>query len=118
MSRVMLALKVNMLDNLHLSTMIFDEIDSGVSGEVADGVALKMKEISKRTQVLAITHLPIVAAYATKQMLISKEVINERTVTNVSELSYDERVNVLAKMLSPNDTTEKSKELAISLLNN
>lgn len=118
MSRVMLALKVNMLDNLHLSTMIFDEIDSGVSGEVADGVALKMKEISKRTQVLAITHLPIVASYATKQMLISKEVINDRTVTNVVELTYEERVNVLAKMLSPNDTSEKSKELARALLNN
>ncbi len=118
MSRVMLALKVNMLDNLHLSTMIFDEIDSGVSGEVADGVALKMKEISKRTQVLAITHLPIVASYATKQMLISKEVVNDRTVTNVVELTYEERVNVLAKMLSPNDTSEKSKELARALLNN
>lgn len=117
MSRVMLALKVNMLNNLHLSTMIFDEIDSGVSGEAADGVASKMKEISKFTQVLSITHLPIVASYADSQMLISKEVVNERTVTNINLLNYEERVNVIAKMLSPNDTTNKSKELAISLLN-
>lgn len=116
MSRVMLALKVNMLNNLHLSTMIFDEIDSGVSGEVASGVASKMKEISKFTQVLAITHLPIVASRADQQMLLSKEVVNDRTVTNIKKLSYDERVDVIAKMLSPNDTTMKSKELAISLL--
>lgn len=117
MSRVMLALKVNMLNNLHLSTMIFDEIDSGVSGEAAAGVASKMKEISKFTQVLSITHLPIVASYADNQMLISKDVVNDRTVTNINLLSYDERVDVIAKMLSPNDTTNKSKELAMSLLN-
>ena len=117
MSRVMLALKVNMLNNLHLSTMIFDEIDSGVSGDAAAGVASKMKEISKFTQVLSITHLPIVASYADNQMLISKEVVNERTVTNINLLNYEERVDVIAKMLSPNDTTNKSKELAMSLLN-
>lgn len=116
MSRVMLALKVNMLDNLNLSTMIFDEIDSGVSGEVAAGVASKMKEISKRTQVLAITHLPIVASFASNQMLITKNVINDRTITDIKLLDYDERVDVIAKMLSPNDTTNKSRELAISLL--
>ena len=116
MSRVMLALKVNMLDNLHLSTMIFDEIDSGVSGEAAAGVASKMKEISKKTQVLAITHLPIVASFADNQMLISKEVIDDRTTTNIKELSEEERINVLAKMISPNDTTNKSYELAKSWL--
>lgn len=117
MSRVMLALKVNMLHNLNLSTIIFDEIDSGVSGEAAAGVAAKMKEISNFTQVLAITHLPIVASYATNQMLISKNIVDNRTVTNVRLLDYDERVNVLAKMLSPNDTSSKSVELAKSLLN-
>ena len=116
MSRVMLALKVNMLDNLHLSTMIFDEIDSGVSGEAAAGVASKMKEISKKTQVLAITHLPIVASFADNQMLISKEVIDDRTTTNIKELSEEERINVLAKMISPKDTTNKSYELAKSWL--
>lgn len=116
LSRVMLALKVNMLDNLHLSTMIFDEIDSGVSGEAAAGVASKMKEISKKTQVLAITHLPIVASFADNQMLITKDVINDRTSTKIVELSFEERVNVLAKMISPNDVTNKSKELARSWL--
>lgn len=116
MSRVMLALKVNMLNNLHLSTMIFDEIDSGVSGDAASGVAEKMKAISKFTQVLAITHLPIVASRADQQMLLSKDVVNERTVTNIKKLTYEERVDVIARMLSPNDNTTKSKELAISLL--
>lgn len=117
MSRVMLALKVNMLNNLHLSTMIFDEIDSGVSGDAAAGVASKMKEISNFTQVLSITHLPIVASFADHQMLLSKEVINDRTVTNIKKLSFEERIDVIAKMLSPNDTSNKSKELAVSLLN-
>ena len=116
MSRVMLALKVNMLDNLHLSTMIFDEIDSGVSGEAAAGVASKMKEISNKTQVLAITHLPIVASFADNQMLITKEVINNRTSTNIINLSFEERIDVLAKMISPNDPSSKSKELARSWL--
>lgn len=117
LSRVMLALKVNMLDNLHLSTMIFDEIDSGISGEAASGVALKMKEISKFTQVLAITHLPIVASCADNQMFLSKEVVNNRTKTNITKLSFKQRVDVIARMLSPDDITNKSKELAFSLLN-
>lgn len=116
MSRVMLALKVNMLDNLNLSTIIFDEIDSGVSGEAAEGVALKMKEISKKTQVLSITHLPLVASFADHQMLISKEVVDNRTLTNVYKLTFDERVDVLSKMISPNDSSNKSKELAKSWL--
>lgn len=116
MSRVMLALKVNLLNNLHLSTMIFDEIDSGISGEAAEGVARKMKEISNNTQVLAITHLPIVASFASTQMLISKKVVDDRTITSIKTLDHDERILVLAKMISPNDQTNKSIELARSWL--
>lgn len=116
MSRVMLAIKTHLLSNLHLATMIFDEIDSGVSGEVAYEVGRKLKEISKSTQVLAITHLPVVAAQANQQFFISKKVENGLTKTSVTELSYEKRIDVLAKLISPNDNTGKSKELAISML--
>ncbi len=116
MSRVMLAIKTHLLSNLHLATMIFDEIDSGVSGEVAYEVGKKLKDISMSTQVLAITHLPIVAALANQQFFISKKVEDGLTKTSVKELSYEERIDVLAKLISPNDITGKSKELAISML--
>lgn len=116
MSRVMLAIKMHLLSNLHLATMIFDEIDSGVSGEVAYEVGHKLKEISKFTQVLAITHLPVVAAQADQQFFISKKVENGLTKTSVVELNYEKRIDVLAKLISPNDDTGKSKELAILML--
>lgn len=118
MSRVMLALKVHLLTNLHLSTMIFDEIDSGVSGQVADGVARKLSEISKQTQVLAITHLPIVASTADQHVLISKAFSDKATITSIRQLSFDERVAEIAKMISPNDQSNKSKELALIMLQN
>lgn len=117
MSRVMLAVKTHLLSNLQLATMIFDEIDSGVSGEVAYEVAKKLKEISKHTQVLAITHLPIVASLADNQLLISKKIENEVTSTIVTQLDYNGRIEVLSKLISPNDSTGKSKELAIQMLN-
>ena len=85
---------------------------------VALEVAKKLKEISKFTQVLAITHLPIVASKANHQLFITKKVENDITSTSVVELNYDERVDMLAKMISPNDFSGKSKELAISMLNN
>lgn len=117
MSRVMLAVKTHLLSNLQLATMIFDEIDSGVSGEVALEVAKKLKEISKHTQVLAITHLPIVASLADNQLLIAKKVENDITSTIVHQLDYEGRVEVLSKLISPNDSTGKSRELAIEMLN-
>lgn len=118
MSRVMLAIKTHMLSNMQLATMIFDEIDSGVSGDVALQVANKLKEISQFTQVLAITHLPIVASKATHHLFITKKVENDITSTAITELTYDERIVAIAKMISPNDFDGKSKELAISMLNN
>lgn len=116
MSRVMLAIKTHAQAKLQLATMIFDEIDTGISGNVAAQVGLKLQQISKSTQVFAITHLPIVASLADNHLLISKEVINERTITKVKELSLNERINELAVMISPKDKTEKSKELAKTML--
>lgn len=118
MSRVMLALKTHLLSNLELATMIFDEIDSGVSGEVAYEVAKKMKEIANYTQVLAITHLPIVASMADNHLYIAKKVENGVTSTIIRQLNSDERINVLAKLISPNDLTGNALELAKQMLNN
>lgn len=119
MSRVMLALKVHTLEKLGLSTIIFDEIDSGVSGSVAEKVGEKLKNISKYTQVLAITHLPIVASFADNQYYIYKEFSEKSTSTKVKELHEAERIDIIAEMISPNDKTSKSKDLAkLMLLNN
>lgn len=116
MSRVMLAFKVHLLNNLELSTIIFDEIDTGVSGVVAKSMADKLKIISKKTQVLSITHLPIVAAAADNHLYISKNVKNERTYTNIKELNYDERVEELAKMISSQQNDIISQRLAEDMI--
>ena len=116
MSRVMLALKSHLFINKKLSTVIFDEIDTGMSGIVAEGVANKLKEMSKTMQVFSITHLPIVASSANQHLFVKKNVIDDSTFTNVVELSYDERVEALAEMISPNDSTGKAKEVAMLML--
>lgn len=100
LSRLMLAFKTIYLNKNHLSFMIFDEIDSGVSGLTARKIALKMHEISKKTQVLAITHLPQVACIADTHLYISKEEENKRTKTSVKALTYEEKVTEIAIMIS------------------
>ncbi len=99
-SRVMLALKTILLKSQNLSSVIFDEIDSGVSGKVAHGIAKKVKLISEDTQVLLITHLPQVAAIADNHLFVSKHVVNDRTVSHSTYLDINGRVEEVAKMLS------------------
>ena len=118
MSRVMLAIKTHLMKKLGLSTIIFDEIDSGISGDVAYQVAKKLLEISKHTQVFSITHLPIVAAVADNHIFISKKIVNDRTVTDVKELDQENRVTAIAKMISPNDESGVNLELAVNMLKN
>ncbi len=109
MSRIMLALKVYLTKELKLSTIIFDEIDSGISRNVAYVVGQKMQQISKNCQVFAITHLPIVASFASQHLFIEKTVTDdEMTRVIVKELSEDERIKELATMLSPNSTDYSS----------
>jgi len=116
----MLALKEVISEKVNLQTIIFDEIDSGVSGEVAYSIANKIKSISKNVQVLCVTHLPQVAAISDHHLNIKKEIINldntQRTVTKIEELDYDKRVFEIAKMISNGAVTEASKNLAIELL--
>lgn len=116
MSRVMLALKAHLFINKDLSTVIFDEIDTGMSGSVAEVVAKKLKEMSEKMQVFSITHLPIVASNADYHLYVKKNFVDDTTITNVVELSFDERIDVLSEMISPNDTTGKAKEVARLML--
>jgi len=118
MSRIMLALKVHTLKTLKLSTVIFDEIDSGISGSAAGKVGEKLKEIANDIQVLTITHLPIVASFAKNQYNITKSFENNQTFTKIEELSFARRVEVLSNMMSFGPDSEKAKELATQLLAN
>lgn len=116
-SRIMLALKTIFGKLSHMETIIFDEIDTGVSGKVAMQVAHKMKEIASYCQVLVISHLPQVASIADHHYLVIKEVENEVTKSKVIELlDENERIHEIAKLLSGSDVTKASLEAARELV--
>lgn len=117
-SRIMLAFKSYFSSKNNAKLMVFDEIDSGVSGVTALKIAKKMKDISKNIQVLAITHLASVAGIGDNHMFISKEEINGRTVTNVKLIDYDERVKEIATMINGDKISVYALEYAKELLNN
>src|SRR5690554_5555043 len=100
MSRFMLSLKTAMFRKVPVSTVIFDEIDTGVSGEIAYKIATKMKEIARDRQVLCITHLPQVAATGDQHIYISKHTTLEGTITKTSILEYPQKIEEIAKMIS------------------
>ena len=116
LSRIMLAFKSLYLKKNPLSFMIFDEIDSGVSGVTARKIAKKMHEIAKTTQVLAITHLPQVAAISDTHLYISKEEENNRTKTHLKVLSYDERITEIGVMLSGLELSPSILQTAKSMI--
>lgn len=116
MSRIMLAFKAYFAHETNLSLMIFDEIDTGVSGSVAFEIANKIKQISKGCQVLAITHLPQVASCADNQLYIYKEEQNGRTYTRINKMSEEERIVQIAKMISGEKVSPYALEQAKDLL--
>lgn len=118
LSRIMLALKSLIIKKNVLPTIIFDEIDTGVSGEVSAKMGAVMKQIADNCQVISITHLPQVAAKAQQQMLIYKHTANATTITGIKQLTYKERVAELAKMISNEKVTEAAMLAAENLLNN
>ncbi len=105
-SRIMLAIKSVMAKKDNIETLIFDEIDTGISGRTAQKVSEKMSCISKDHQVICVTHLPQIAAMADDHFEIKKSVINERTVTDIKTLSYDGCVTELARMLGGTEITD------------
>ncbi|MDR3263898.1 MAG: DNA repair protein RecN [Clostridiales bacterium] len=105
MSRFMLALKTIISGADNIDTVIFDEIDSGISGRVAETVAEKLSGISLRRQVLAVTHLAQLASFADRHFLISKSVSDNKTLTAVQKLSYQESVAEIARLTGGSDTS-------------
>ncbi|MGL4374590.1 MAG: DNA repair protein RecN [Turicibacter sp.] len=116
LSRIMLALKTILNRGHFISTIIFDEIDTGVSGQVASSIGAKMKEISKNKQVLCITHLPQVASLAKHHIHVIKMEKEGRTVTSIQNLSIKQRTNEIARMLSGDNITKEALENARQLL--
>ena len=116
LSRIMLALKAILGRQDGVGTVIFDEIDAGVSGSSAEKIGRKLKELSKDRQVLCITHLAQIACLADHHLLIQKSVQGERTLTDVIELSQDGRVAELARLLSGEVVTQAALDHARQLL--
>ncbi|MCL4510536.1 MAG: DNA repair protein RecN [Bacteroidetes bacterium] len=107
-SRIMLALKTILAKSDRLPVLVFDEIDTGISGRVAAKVARALKSLSSFHQIVAITHLPQIAGKADLHFLVEKVVKGKRAVTQVSQLSEDERVKEVARLLSGDDITKAS----------
>ena len=117
LSRILLSIKYIMSKNLSLPTMIFDEIDTGVSGEMSNAMANMMLKMSDKMQIVAITHLPQVAAKGTKQLKVYKTNYLNTTNTDVKLLSSAERVDEIAKMLSGDEISDSALNHAKELLN-
>lgn len=117
LSRMMLAIKTVLASSDLIDTLIFDEVDTGVSGSAAQKVGLKLKEVSKSRQVLCVTHQAQIASLADNHFLISKEIKNDRTFTNIKQLNYDGKLQELARILDGVNITETALAHAKQLLN-
>lgn len=116
LSRIMLALEVITSQALNISTIVFDEIDTGVSGRVAQAIANKIYLIAQKIQVLCITHLPQVAAMSNIQLYIKKTATTDSTTTAVANLNDEQRIDVIAQMLSGTKVTDLTINNAKELL--
>ena len=103
-SRIMLALKTVLVQVDEIPTLLFDEIDSGIGGKVADVVGKKLKELSAFSQVICITHLPQIARFADRHFRVDKQVIGERTLITAKPLTAEEQVNEIARMHGGEET--------------
>lgn len=117
-SRLMLCIKAMIAGYTALPTIIFDEIDTGTSGEIADKMADIMQDLGRKMQVITITHLPQIAAKGKEQYFVYKEDTTERTYTRIRQLDTDERINEIARMLSGSSLTVAALANAKELLNN
>ena len=116
LSRVMLAIKAVMADREQVGTMIFDEVDTGVSGRMAQVVGEKMASIGKSRQVIAVSHLPQIAALGSAHYLVEKTVADGRTVSSVKKLDEEGRARELARMVGGADDMESGLQHARNML--
>ncbi len=115
LSRIMLVLKKALRDRTGVNVLVFDEVDSGISGQVARAVGKKLLELSLQSQVICITHLPQVASLANHHFLVDKKV-KDRTWTEIREINGDDRIEEIARMLAGYKITAASRESARELL--
>jgi DNA repair protein RecN (Recombination protein N) len=116
LSRIMLAVKSVLAQYIKLPTILFDEIDTGVSGDIANKMGKIMSDMSQVMQVFAITHLPQIAAKGDAHYKVFKNVIGDTTISKLKLLSEEERINEIAEMLSGKDLTDSAITHAKSLL--
>lgn len=124
MSRIMLAIKTVLAENDAIDTLIFDEIDAGISGRTAQAVSEKLSLVARNHQVICITHLPQIAAMADQHYLIEKEVVSGNTISSIQALTYHDSVKELARMLGGStitqavlDNAKEMKDMANSFKN-
>ena len=115
-SRIMLAFKEIFADFDNVDTMIFDEIDTGISGRTAQVVGEKILDLSKKRQIIAISHLPQIASLANNHILIKKEDVKDFTISSTEKLSNGDRSLEIARMISGVDITSTSKKSAEEML--
>lgn len=118
LSRIMLAIKNVLASKDNIQTLIFDEVDTGVSGRAAQKIGIKLKEVSKDRQVLCVTHLAQIACFAHNHFLISKSESNNKTYTNVEQLDKNGRINELARIIGGIKTTQLSLDTAAEMIAN
>lgn len=118
LSRIMLAMKNVLTDGDNANTLIFDEIDTGISGVTAGKVGQKLSEIASVKQVICVTHLPQIAALSDNHYKISKKSTEEKTNTYITRLSHDEKISQIAYMISGDETSETSIAQAKEMINN
>ncbi|KZL94229.1 DNA repair protein RecN [Clostridium magnum DSM 2767] len=117
LSRIMLALKTVFVDKDQIPTVIFDEIDTGISGRIAQAVAEKMYSISNKHQVFCVTHLPQIACISDVHYWVSKEIKDEKTYTRVREMNREEKEYEIARMIGGSEVTRLTLEHAKELIN-
>jgi DNA repair protein RecN (Recombination protein N) len=110
LSRIMLALRTVLVVDEETKTLVFDEVDAGVGGKAAETIGQKLQELSRRYQVLCVTHLPQIAACADHHYRIEKHTLNGRTVTRVEPLSGESRVDELVRMMSGSRVTDAARQ--------
>ena len=118
LSRLMLALQKLVSEKRDLPTILFDEIDTGVSGEVAQKIGVLLKQMGAKVQLIAISHLPQVAAKAEHHLFVSKELENKKMKTNVEYLYEQDRINEIARLMSGEKITDAAKLNAQNLISN
>ena len=117
-SRIMLAIKASVTGKDEVPVLVFDEIDSGISGRIADKVGKVLKQLSKSHQIISITHLPQIAAMSDRHFRVSKEEVKNETIAKIKALTEQEKVTEIAKLLSGEKITDSSTKSAKELISN